>query len=95
MVKNTVTLGRDEHLFGDTLTACEAGYVSGETPDGAFRAEVKIRNTQKPQPCTVIPIDETHFRVNFDTPQRAISRGQSAVIYDGDTVIGGGIIEVL
>lgn len=93
MAQNTVTLGRNEQLFCNTLTACEAGFISGEISERPFRAQVKIRNTQNPQPSTVTPIDGTHFRVDFDEPQRAISRGQSAVIYDGDTVIGGGIIE--
>ncbi len=93
MQKNTVTLGRDEQLFCDTLTACECSFISGQMPTAPFLAEVKIRNTQKQQSATVIPIDSTHFRVKFDTPQRAISKGQAVVLYDGDTVIGGGIIE--
>ena len=93
MQKNTVTLGRDEQLFCDTLTACECSFVSGNVPIQPFGAQVKIRNTQKQQSATVAPIDSTHFLVKFDTPQRAISKGQAVVLYDGDTVIGGGIIE--
>lgn len=93
MQNNTVTLGRNEQLFSDTLTACECSFVSGLVPTQPFLAEVKIRNTQKQQPATVIPIDSTHFQVKFDMPQRAISKGQAVVLYRGDAVIGGGIIE--
>ena len=93
MQNNTVTLGSNDQLFCDTLTACEGSFVSGSVPTQPFLAEVKIRNTQKQQPATVTPIDGTHFCVKFDTPQCAISKGQAVVLYQGDTVIGGGIIE--
>ena len=93
MAKNTVTLGKDEQLFCDALCACESSFVSGAVPTEPFPAEVKIRNTQKQQSATVTPIDSTHFCVKFDTPQWAISKGQAVVLYHGDTVLGGGIIE--
>ena len=47
----------------------------------------------KEQPCTIIPISNEQIKIIFDEPQRAITKGQSAVVYDGDYVIGGGIID--
>ena len=57
----------------------------------SIRAAVKVRYRQNEQPATVFAEGET-VKVVFDKPQRAISAGQSAVFYDGDLVIGGGII---
>ena len=56
------------------------------------RLRAKIRYNQSEQPATVIQTDADTIRVEFDEPQRAITRGQSVVLYDGDVVIGGGII---
>ncbi len=47
----------------------------------------------KEQPCTVYQIDENTLKFVFDEPQRAITKGQAVVIYDGDTVVGGGTIK--
>ncbi len=91
--ENTVILGGDEDLFSSLLTARDACFILNVDTDTPLCAAAKVRNTQKEQPATVTRTDDTHFRVDFDTPQRAISRGQSVVLYDGETVIGGGIIE--
>ena len=93
MAKNTVTLGANEDLFSHTLTARDACFVA-ETEIGApLSVTAKIRNTQKETPAILTRTDKAHFRVDFETPQRAISKGQSVVLYAGDTVLGGGIIE--
>ena len=52
----------------------------------------KTRNTQKDTPAVAEPLPDGRIRVVFDAPQRAITPGQSVVLYDGDTVVGGGII---
>jgi tRNA-specific 2-thiouridylase len=52
----------------------------------------KARYRHTPQPATVYPEADGSARVEFDTPQRAVTPGQSVVLYDGDTVVGGGII---
>jgi tRNA-specific 2-thiouridylase len=54
--------------------------------------KAKIRYRQKEQSATVEQLGEDTLRIEFDTPQRAITKGQSVVLYDGDYVIGGGII---
>ena len=93
MQKNTVTLGRNEDLFRDTLVAHEINLIATDRLTAPIRAEAKIRYSAQPAPCTVEQTDNDTLTVRFDTPQRAITGGQSLVLYDGDTVIGGGIIE--
>jgi tRNA-specific 2-thiouridylase len=56
----------------------------------------KARSRMAEQPATVYPEEDGFARVVFDAPQRAITPGQAVVLYDGDTVVGGGTItEVL
>jgi len=93
MQDNTVTLGEDGDLFSCLLTARDACFISDMEIGKPLRVAAKIRNTQRETSAVVTRIDEGHFKVDFNEPQRAISRGQSVVLYDGDTVLGGGIIE--
>ncbi len=90
---NTVTLCTDAELYRSELTASHTNFLVDE--DGLFplRAEAKIRYRHAPAPVTVSRLEDGRIRVVFDTPQRAIAPGQSVVLYDGDTVLGGGIIE--
>ena len=60
--------------------------------DAPIRAQVKIRYAHTPADATVTQTGADSLHVEFDAPQRAVAPGQSVVIYDGDTVIGGGII---
>ncbi len=90
--KNIVTVGKSESLFSDTLTATEVVYCSEEM-QSTFRCEAKVRYSHSGSLCTVEKTGENTVKVLFDTPQRAITPGQSVVFYDGDTVIGGGYIE--
>lgn len=92
-IRNTVTLCRDELLFSDTLTASDCNWIACDTPTSPIRAEVKIRYRHTAAPATVETIENGRVAVRFDTPQRAIAPGQSVVFYDGDTVIGGGMID--
>lgn len=91
--ENTVTLGENEALFSSTLTARDACFVMAFGEEKAIRVRAKVRNTQREVPALLTLLGGRHFRVDFDEPQRAISCGQSVVLYDGDTVLGGGIIE--
>jgi len=92
-IQNTVTLSTDAELFSDTLTASEVNWIACDAPTSAIRAEVKIRYRHTAAPATVEPIADGRVAVRFDAPQRAIAPGQSVVFYDGDTVIGGGVID--
>ena len=90
---NTIVLARNNELFSTTLTATNINLISCESIVGPIRVNAKIRYNQKEQPATVEQIDSNRIKVIFDEPQRAITRGQSVVLYDGDIVVGGGIIE--
>ena len=90
---NAVILGRNSDLFETTLTANNINLISCDKITEPMRVKAKIRYNQKEQPATVTQIDDDRIQVIFDEPQRAITKGQSVVLYDDDIVVGGGIIE--
>jgi tRNA-specific 2-thiouridylase len=89
---NQVILGKSEELFSRTLTANEINLIPVETLPSPVRVTVKIRYSHLPQPATVRQTAEDRLFIEFDQPQRAITPGQAVVLYDGDTVVGGGTI---
>jgi tRNA-uridine 2-sulfurtransferase len=89
---NTVTAGPDAALFRQELVATEVNWAGIEPPREPLRLCAKIRYRNAAAPATVSPIDDTSARVVFDDPQRAIAPGQWAVFYDGDVLVGGGVI---
>jgi len=91
--ENTVVLGDNSDLFSSVLTAHDVNLISCDSIDEPMRVAAKVRYNQKEQPATVVGIGDGKIRVEFDEPQRAISKGQSVVLYDGDIVVGGGIID--
>ncbi|MBQ8549751.1 MAG: tRNA 2-thiouridine(34) synthase MnmA [Clostridia bacterium] len=92
IVNNKVILCSNEELFSTTLTASNFNWIAFDSPPKSFKADAKIRYNQAAQPATVTANDDGTVTVTFDTPQRAIAKGQAVVLYDGDTVIGGGTI---
>jgi tRNA-uridine 2-sulfurtransferase len=94
--RNTVVIGPDASLLADAL---ETGpVVWGALPglDEPLRARVKIRYRASASPATLIPLDGgARLRIEFDTPERAITPGQTAALYDetGEVVLGGAEIE--
>ena len=91
--RNEVVLCRDEALYSRALTAKELNWMAFDTPPDSFRASAKIRYRHTEQPCTVTALPGGRVAVEFDEPQRAATPGQAVVFYDGDTVLGGGVIE--
>ena len=91
--ENTVTLCSDAELYTRELTASQVNLLVEEESLFPARVEAKIRYRHTPAPATVTRLDDGRLHVLFDTPQRAIAPGQSVVLYDGDTVLGGGIID--
>jgi tRNA-specific 2-thiouridylase len=89
---NTLVVGTQEELGSHELTARDVNWVSGEVPGEPFHAELKIRYTAKEAPAWVTPLEGRQVRVRFVAPQRDITAGQAAVIYQGDVMLGGGII---
>ena len=90
---NRVTLGLESDVFSDYLSARDVNWLSGCTPSEPFQAMAKIRSTAAEQPATIVPLPERRLEIRFAQKQRAITPGQSVVLYDGDTVLGGGVIE--
>jgi len=90
--KNRVVVGEDEALRATQLEIENVNWVSIAEPAGSARAQVKIRHKHEPAAATVEALPDLRARIVFDAPQRAITPGQAAVIYDGDVVIGGGWI---
>jgi len=89
---NTVTLGPDESLYRKSLVAKGINLIACAKLDGPIRVAVKTRYLQSEQAAVVEQTGEDELRVEFDSPQRAITPGQAAVMYDGDVVVGGGTI---
>ena len=93
ILDNTVTLCSDRELYQKELSASRINLLVDDTLEHPVRLEAKIRYRHTPAPATVVRTGEDKLMVVFDEPQRAIAAGQSLVLYDGDRVIGGGIIE--
>ena len=90
--KNQVILSDEADLFSSELIANDLNLISVPKIEGKMRVKAKVRYRHAEQPATVEQIDEDHIRVVFDEPQRAITKGQAVVLYDGDVVVGGGTI---
>jgi tRNA-specific 2-thiouridylase len=87
-----VTVGAEDELYSKTLRAGGLNWIAVEHLGEPLRAAVKIRHRHEPAPALIERAGEDEMRVTFDEPQRAITPGQAAVVYDGDVVVGGGWI---
>jgi tRNA-specific 2-thiouridylase len=99
--RNAITVGGERDACGTDLTVGNLNFIGRPAfavpspfslRPSPFRAGVQIRYQHPPAPALISPINDATVAVKFDTPQRAITPGQAAVFYDGDTVIGGGTI---
>jgi len=90
---NTVIVGTQDELGSRELIAKDVNWISDEAPNESFRAEVKIRYTAKEAEALVAPLGGGQVKVQFNAPQRDITAGQAAVFYQGDVLLGGGIIQ--
>ena len=89
---NAVVLGDDASLYGRTLEAAGLNLIPCGRLEGPVRRSAKVRYRLAAQPCTAWQTGPDSLRVEFDRPQRAITPGQTVVLYDGDTVVGGATI---
>lgn len=96
-VANNVLLVAQGHdhprLFSNGLIAQQLHWVDRRPLTAELRCTVKTRYRQADIPCRVIPIDDTRIEVRFDQPVAAVTPGQSAVFYQDEVCLGGGIIE--
>lgn len=91
--KNKVVLGDNEDLFTKEAIINNVNWIYKPTTESSFRAKARLRYCHKEQSATIEIISNDSVRIVFDEPQRAATKGQSAVVYDGDYVVLGGIIE--
>lgn len=89
---NTVTIGENGSQYSSGLIADKLNWIALDGLDASVRADVKIRFRAKEQPALITPNSDGTVTVMFDEPQRSVTPGQSAVFYDGNTVLGGGRI---
>ena len=89
----TVVLGPEESLLRSDCVVADLNLFDESVLEGPTQAEVKVRYATPPASATLQPNKDRTVLVRFHTPQRALSPGQSAVFYDGDRVLGGGIIQ--
>ncbi len=90
---NTLWVGRAHELFTADAVVGHLNWVAIKPPTEPIRAMVRIRHQHRPAPARIIPLPDGTVRVLFETPQRAVTPGQAAVFYDGDVVLGGGLLE--
>ena len=87
-----VLIGPNDALFSRRVRVTGVNFIPFDKPAGELRAQAKLRYTPNAAPCTVTMVSETDAELLFDTPQRAVTPGQAAVIYDGELLLGGGTI---
>ena len=91
--KNQVIVGDREEMLSSDFTVQHVNWVSIAQPELPIRAEVQIRYRAQAVPCTVVPLEGDRVKVVFNEPQFSVTPGQAAVWYEGDRVLGGGLIE--
>jgi len=90
--KNTIVAGGNEDLYRQGLEASDVNWISEEGPAAPRAARARIRYKHVEAPAMITPRDSGKVLVEFEKAQRAVTPGQAVVFYDGDIVLGGGII---
>ncbi len=90
--RNALVVGPTGGLLRRRCRVERLSFITGRPPASAFAAEAQIRYGALPTRATVVLSSSTTARVQFASPQRAVAPGQSLVLYDGSTVLGGGSI---
>jgi tRNA-specific 2-thiouridylase len=92
MDSNRVVLGSNAELFSSRLIADTFNWSAIDTPAEPVRCKAKHRYQSKETPCTATVLPDGRVEILFDEPVRALTVGQAVVLYDGDIVVGGGVI---
>ncbi len=93
VVNNEIVLGEEEDILFKSLIVKNVNFIPVDQLIESTSVSVKIRYGAKEADAVIIPQDKNLFKIEFKTPQRAVTAGQSAVFYQGDVVLGGGIIQ--
>jgi tRNA-specific 2-thiouridylase len=96
IANNDLYVGQDhDHpwLLSRKLCAEQLSWVSDCAPENGARLTAKVRYRQPDQACSIRSVNEHSLELVFDQPQRAVTPGQSVVLYDGENCLGGGIID--
>jgi tRNA-specific 2-thiouridylase len=91
--ENTVIVGTAENVWGRELVAENLNWISLKSLREPMRLNARIRYKHVESPALVSPLEHNGVLVRFDHPQRSITPGQAVVFYDGDVIVGGGVIE--
>ncbi len=90
--RNAVVVGEEVDLEASRLLATQVNFISFERLTAPLRVEAKIRSSHSGATATLYPGDNGTVEVRFESPQRAVTPGQSVVFYQGEQVVGGGLI---
>jgi tRNA-specific 2-thiouridylase len=91
--KNAIYVGENDDLFKSSFVVTKLNWIAFDKLDKEIDCEIKIRYQHVPQKGRIYPLTEDSVMVKFDNPERAITPGQSAVFYQGEEVLGGGVID--
>ncbi|MEN6391984.1 MAG: tRNA 2-thiouridine(34) synthase MnmA, partial [Syntrophomonas sp.] len=90
---NTVVVGNNFELYKNSLLADDVIYISGQEPKEAVKVGVKVRYAAQTVPALLNPTGDGQAKIDFDSPQRALTPGQAVVFYQDQSVLGGGTID--
>ncbi len=89
---NKVVLGDEEHLFYKKVLVTNPNFIPFDKLENEMSVTAKLRYSQREQKAVISSLENGNVLIEFEVAQRAPSSGQAAVFYDGDTVVGGGVI---
>ncbi|MBP3916111.1 aminomethyltransferase beta-barrel domain-containing protein, partial [Clostridium sp.] len=89
---NEVVLGPEEDIFKTDLVAKDVNFIPFDKLEEPITVEAKVRYSGRPAEAVISPLRDGKVKVSFKEKQRAITKGQSVVFYQGNKVVGGGII---
>lgn len=90
---NEVVVGYRDKTLNNKLIAVKTNWVAFDKLDKEIKCQAKIRSTQQPQDAIIRPVSDSEVEIEFIEMQKSIAPGQSAVVYDGEILLGGGIID--
>jgi tRNA-uridine 2-sulfurtransferase len=91
--QNIIMTGTKQDVFKSECVISDINWMAIEKPETPITAKVRIRSSAKEAQAMLIPLGNEKIKVSFEEPQFAITPGQIAVFYQGDIILGGGIID--